>query len=363
MKKVWFLILTIAVFACTKPGYKLTVNLSGAEGKALLEKREAGKFVGKDSAEFKNGVAVLSGMVEMPDMYYVSVAGKPRKMMLFLENSPITIAGKADSIYLATVTGSKVHDEYNGVNQKIKKISDEYMAIYRQAQEAEKAGDTLKSKDLMAKVDEIYKGVGVLQEEFVKSNPASYATPYFLQSISYEKSAGELEQLIMALDPKVAATPSIVALKERVEKMKTVEVGKTAPDFTQNDQQGNPVKLSDIYSKNEYTLVDFWASWCGPCRGENPNVVAVFNAYKDKGFGVFGVSLDRDKEKWLQAIETDHLTWPHVSDLKYWENEAAKLYAVNSIPANFLLNKSGEIIAKGLRGEGLKAKIAELLDK
>ncbi len=363
MKKVLFLILAVVIFGCTKPGYKLTVTLNGAEGKALLEKREAGKFVVKDSADFKNGVAVMNGVAEVPDMYYLSVAGKQAKMMLFLENSPISITGKADSLNIAVVTGSKVHDEYNAVNQKIKKISDEYMAVYKQARDAETAGDTAKSKELMAKVDEIYKGIGVLQEDFVKNNPASYATPFFLQRISYEKSAAELEQIMNSLDPKLAVNPTIVALKDRVEKMKTVEVGKTAPDFTQNDQLGNPVKLSDIYSKNEYTLIDFWASWCGPCRGENPNVVAVFNAYKDKGFGIFGVSLDRDKDKWLEAIAKDNLTWPHVSDLKYWDNDAAKLYAVNSIPANFLLNKKGEIIGKGLRGEDLKTKIAELLDK
>jgi peroxiredoxin len=363
MKKFFILILIVAAFGCSKPGYKVTVTLNGAEGQALIEKREGGKFVGIDSSDFKNGVAVLKGAVEMPDMYFLSVPGKQGKMMIFLENSPIKVTGKADSISLAVATGSKVHDEFTSVNQKIKKISDEYMAVYQQAQEAEKAGDTLKSKDLMNKVDEIYKGVGVLREDFVKNNPASYVTPFFLQSISYEKSASELEQLIGALDPRLSASPVVIALKERVEAMKTVEVGKTAPDFTQNDAQGNPVKLSDIYSKNEYTLVDFWASWCGPCRGENPNVVAVFNAYKDKGFGVFGVSLDRDKGKWLEAIEKDKLTWPHVSDLQYWNNAAARLYAVNSIPANFLLNQKGEIIGKGLRGEDLKAKIAELLAK
>jgi peroxiredoxin len=363
MKRILFLILAVVVFGCTKPGYKLTVTLTGAEGKAILEKREAGKFVGTDSADFKKGVAVLSGVVVMPDMYFLSVAGKRAKMIVFLENSPISVNGKADSLNVATVTGSKVHDEFTAIEKKKEKIYKEYREVYKQANDAKTAGDTVRSKELMAKVEEIYKGVGVIEEDFVKNNPGSYAAPYFLQRISYEKSAAELEKLLSTLDPKLASSQTIVALKDRVEKMKTVEVGKNAPDFTQNDTLGNPVKLSDVYSKNEYTLVDFWASWCGPCRGENPNVVAVYNAYKDKGFGVFGVSLDRDKDKWLSAIEKDKLTWPHVSDLKYWENAAAKLYAVNSIPANFLLNKKGEIIGIGLRGDKLKAKIAELLDK
>jgi peroxiredoxin len=150
-------------------------------------------------------------------------------------------------------------------------------------------------------------------------------------------------------------------LKDRVAKLKLVAIGQIAPDFTMTDTAGNPIKLSDIYSKNKYTLIDFWASWCGPCRRENPNVVAVFNDYKAKGFGVFGVSLDSDKAKWEKAIADDKLTWTHVSDLKKWKNEAAALYSVNSIPANLLVDKTGKIIGRNLREEKLREKIVELL--
>lgn len=362
MKKVFFLILMVAVFACSKPGYKITVSLEGAEGKAFLEKRESGKLIVRDSADFVDGVAMLKGVVEFPDMYYLSVSGQRAKMLLFIENSKIWVTGKADSLNIAAVSGSSVNDEYKSVNDEIRKISDEYMAVYKQAREAQAAGDTLKSKELMDQVEEIYKGVDVLQENFVKDNPASFVTPYFLARIQYDKSAEELEQLLNGLDPKLASNQTIIDLKERVGKLKKVEIGQIAPDFTQNDPDGNPVKLSDVYTKNEYTLVDFWAAWCGPCRQENPNVVAVYNAYKDKGFGVLGVSLDQDKDRWLEAVAKDQLAWTQVSDLQYWSNEAAQIYAINSIPANLLLNKNGEIIAKGLRGEDLKAKIAELLD-
>ena len=143
--------------------------------------------------------------------------------------------------------------------------------------------------------------------------------------------------------------------------MKTVSVGQKAPDFTLNDPEGNAVSLSSKVG-SKLLLVDFWAGWCGPCRQENPNIVKVYNEFNKKGFDVFGVSLDRTRDEWVKAISDDKLAWTHVSDLQYWNSAAAKLYAVNAIPASFLLDENGVIVARNLRGEDLYNKVKEVLE-
>ncbi len=154
-------------------------------------------------------------------------------------------------------------------------------------------------------------------------------------------------------DPDAAAS-----MYAEIEQMKNLMKGGNAPDFSQNNPEGEPLSLSDFRGK--VVLLDFWASWCGPCRRENPNVVKVYEKYKDKGFEILGISLDRDREKWLAAIEADELTWPHVSDLKGWQNEVAQLYGVRSIPHTVLIDAEGNVIANKLRAEALEVKLAEI---
>ncbi len=364
MKKILVFIAAVALFACSRQeeGFEITVNLDGAEGQILLEKRGASQWIPVDTADIVDGTAVLKGEVTVPEDHYLSVMGQRAKTILFVENAKMTVSGNIDNLELITVTGSKTHDEYNQVNSRIQEIGEEYMALYQQAREAAAAGNEEQATQLMQQVEELYESTNTIQADFIRDNPGSYATPYFLSRVQYGMDVDELDKLVSALDPKLTEVPSIVALKERIDKLKTVAVGQVAPDFTMNDPDGNPVKFSDIYKKNEYTLLDFWAAWCGPCRQENPNIVAVYNDYKEKGFSVFGVSLDRDRDAWLKAIDDDKLTWEHVSDLAYWNNAAAQMYAVNSIPSSLIVDKNGKIIAKNKRDEELRETVSELLD-
>lgn len=363
MIKYLVFVLGLVLFACSQPsGFKINVELEGAEGQIVLEESVAGEWNPVDTADVVDGVAILSGEVVYPGAYYLSVAGQRAKTLVFVENTKMSVSGKVDSLNSVNVTGSATHSEYESVNAKIKDISTKYMALYQDSRAANAAGDTTKAKELMEQVNEMYESVGKMQEDFVANNPASYVSPYFLSRTQHGKEVGELETIIGKLDPKLDEVQVLIDIKKRVSKLKTVEVGHLTPDFTQNDTDGTPVKFSDIYSKNELTLIDFWASWCTPCRAENPNVVAVFNDYKDKGFNVFGVSLDRDKAAWLKAIEDDKLAWDHVSDLAHWQNAAAQLYVINSIPSSLLVDKNGIIIAKNKGGEELRKVVSEYFE-
>lgn len=221
------------------------------------------------------------------------------------------------------------------------------------------------------------KKIGQLQEEYQQivkkyndqiaallvQNSPSLAVINLLQSNAIDKDQyfATYETVANKLQKEWASFSHAKNFISYVEKLKTTAVGQPAPEIALPNPEGQVVKLSSM--KGKYVLVDFWAKWCGPCRQENPNVVKIFNKYKDKGFTVFGVSLDRNKEDWLKAIREDNLTWTQVSDLKFWQSEAAKTYSINAIPFSLLLDPNGVIIAKNLRGQALENKLAEIFDK
>jgi len=355
--------MAILIAACSsEPHYVVKGNIEGSDTVTFyLQKRESGKTVSIDSAVSKKGKFTLKGgKISYPQMVLL-IAGDTRKRTSFyLENSEITITGSLDSLFKAKITGSKTQDEYKTFVESNKVLSDSYSKLYIKFQAASQAGDTSNISELQKQVEGIQTEMKNNQKDFVKNNPKSYVSPSILSSLSYLMEAEEIESMINGLDTAVASVPQIVSLKERVVVMKSVAVGQKAPDFTMEDVDGKPVSLSSRLG-SKLLLLDFWAAWCEPCRQENPNVVKVYKEFHKKGFDVFGVSLDQSKENWLKAIADDKLTWTQVSDLQRGNNSAALLYSVNAIPANFLLDETGTIIGRNLRGDDLYKKVNEIL--
>ncbi len=283
---------------------------------------------------------------------------------IFLEASNIKIQN-VDSFSNIVVKGSKAQVEYEKLTAALKPFNDEMQALYKVFAEQNKNKD----KEAAKKTEDAIDALDDKQREevygkYINSNPISPIGLYALQQYAgYDINADKVEPLFNQLSPAAQASTAGVDFKAKIEVAKKTGIGKYAMNFTQNDTLGNPVSLASF--KGKYVLVDFWASWCGPCRRENPNVVKTFNAYKDKPFTILSVSLDQPnaKDKRIKAIHDDNLTWTHVSDLQFWNNEVAKQYGIQAIPQNLLIDPDGKIIAKNLRGETLSEKLATVFNK
>ena len=279
---------------------------------------------------------------------------------LFIENANIKVASK-DSFSNAVVTGSRSDKDYRVLQRGLKPLNDQMSQLSTAYMEARTKKDEETMKRLDAKADTLQDQMRMAYKSFLSANTGSSIAMYAFRNFAgWDINPSEVEPLFLTLSESARNSQAGLEMAARIEKAKQVGIGSVAPDFTQNDTLGIPVALSSFRGK--YLLIDFWASWCGPCRQENPNVVAAWQKYKDKGFDVLGVSLDQPtgKERWMKAIHDDKLTWTQLSDLKYWKNEVAVSYGIQAIPQNYLLDPNGVIIGKNLRGEALQSKLASL---
>lgn len=344
--------------------YKITGTLEGAEGIAIsLIKASGVGNTNMNAAIVKDGKFQMEGRgTPYPEMVFLTTPTKRERVSFFLENSEISITGNIDSLPKAVITGSKTQDEFTGFLASVKSINGGGALRIKEYQAAVQAKDTAKISQIRKEMTAESQKVLEVGKNFIKNNPKSYVCPMLLADIFPRIPAEEAESLINSLDPGVSKTSIVLGLTERIVALKSLAIGKKAPDFTLNDANGNPVSL---YSKlgPKLLLIDFWAGWCAPCRQENPNVLKTYNEFNSKGFDIIGVSLDRTKEQWVKAIEDDKLPWTQVSDLQYFNSAAARLYCINSIPANYLLDDKGIIVGTNLRGEALYKKIKELVGK
>jgi peroxiredoxin len=342
-------------------GFTIDGNIDSLSASmAYLTFFEEGEFRIVDSVIIEDGKFDFKGEVETPGLYFIKFDDESNRIDLFLENSAISILGKTTLPENLNVSGSKVHDEFSAFRKNDNSYDDQIKDVIRAYRAAEASGN----KDLLAKLDRKYEHIdslrGVFITNYIKENPKSIIASYALISNMYRYDLKELKELRNQFTETVRASKYAIQISEKITALENSKVGKEAPLFTMKDVNEQPISLKSYRGK--VVLVDFWASWCNPCRQENPNVVRAYNEYHAKGFDILGVSFDTDKEKWLQAIKDDGLVWKHVSDLKGWANAAGKLYAVTSIPHSVLLDENGVIIAKNLRGDELQKKLKEIFN-
>lgn len=390
MKKIILLLsATVVLFSCSKVGkdeYLITGTATGVEnGKTIILATQDtnGMLVAKDTVKVENGKFVMEGKITEPAFYTIQLEGAQAPIPFILENAEVIITINKDSIQKSKASGTYNNDEYVKFNEEITKVQKKLIDFQTKNTQlmntAQQTKDTAVINGLMKEFSKIQQEVGEASKAkyitYAESHPKSFISALIVKGMLNDPSTDvkKAEALYNSLDESLKNTKPGKDIKAKLTETKAPSVGATptpAPaaeeakwrtDFSAPNPQGKVISLKESLGK--VTIVDFWASWCGPCRQENPNVVAIYKEFHSKGLNIVGVSLDKDAKAWKEAIAKDKLTWTQVSNLKFWDEPIAAQYKVESIPATFILDASGKIVAKDLRGDALRAKISELLSK
>ena len=366
MKKIGLIIvLLVGLVACEtapKNAYKVTVNAAGSEdGKLVyLQKPQTGMPPSViDTLEIKNGTVEFSGVSETPQLHYLLFDGNRGILPIIIEEGNITVTAHIDSLNTSKVEGTPSNDDFTAFIDGTTSIRDKMASIQQQGMEAQQKGDTVTLNTLTETFKEVQEEARAYEQDFVKNNPNSYISLMVIQQMANSPHADKAAELFDQLSDELKNDEIGKALAKQFESVKKLSIGSIAPDFSAPTPEGDTISLRSSLGK--VTILDFWAAWCKPCRVENPNLVKLYEDFHEKGLNVVGVSLDRKAEDWTKAIAEDQLPWHHMSNLKFWQDPIAQLYNIKSIPATYILDAEGKIIAKDLRGEELYDKIATLL--
>ncbi|MBO7198380.1 MAG: AhpC/TSA family protein [Tidjanibacter sp.] len=321
--------------------YVIKGNIEGYTGEVKLMANKSTECFATTTTE--DGAFTLDVDTKAP-LFANLVLGEKSKM-IFVEKGEVVVGGSLEDFDSLKVSGTPANEANAAYMEQMQKLVSDYMA----------------ATDEDAK-DSIVKAYDDHIANTYEANKDNIFGLYLLASqIYYEMTPDEILEAVAVLPKALQKSQGAVTLKNHAEAIKRVEVGQKFIDLELPDKDGNMVKLSDVLAANKYVLLDFWASWCGPCMGEVPYLVADYAEYHPLGFEIYGVSLDKNREPWVKTMESKGLVWPNVSELMYWQDPSAQKYAVRSIPSNFLIASDGTIVARNLRGEALGEKLAELL--
>ncbi len=368
MRHVGLTILTLAVFlfsckqkSSAKSGGSYTISgkiEDAVPGEIIICRQQTMEGKPDTAIIAKDGTFTFKGTIDEPiftSIYFptsVVESARQQAIGLFLETGDITITAKKDKLMEATIKGGVCNKELNEIMEMTKPLGSRMIGLSDSIKQFYAANNTAAATALQQEAIALETAQNKALAKHIKDHPKSYTAAYLaFQMNSYETNLDSAESAFVNMDASIQSSYYGKKLKAVIDALKSTAIGTMAPAFTVNDLQGHPISLASF--KGKYLLLDFWASWCGPCRQENPNVVKAYALFKNKNFTILSVSLDEDKAAWQQAIENDKLSWTQVSDLGGWKSPTAALYNIQSIPSNLLLDPTGKIVAKDLRGEDL----------